>query len=274
MRRLLARTGWGEDAAWFTYSNSWNTVDHQSANANAIEFYANGEWLTKVRVGYDLDYISSPNLNTVAIENTPPDRDDYRLMLSERGSQWLYGATGDPLPPVIAVGDGFVAAYGDATNTYNSEYEGVTGVRHASRSVVWLEPDVIVVFDQMATDQPGFKRFWLNLPARATVDGQTATMISPGGQTFTIQALLPADAALSVFELDDEPSAAPANGEMMTWRYGAEAPGDPAQAVFLHVLSAGSAPDVELLSSAADGASVRVGGTVITFAGDSIRVGQ
>ena len=273
MRRLLARTGWGEDAAWFTYSNSWNTVDHQSGNANAIEFYANGEWLTKVRVGYDLDYISSPNLNTVAIENTPPDRDDYRLMLSERGSQWLYGATGDPLPPVVTVGDGYVAAYGDATNAYNSEYEGVTGVAHASRSVVWLEPDVIVVFDQMTTEQPGFKRFWLNLPASAVIDGQTATMISPGGQTFTIQAVLPPDAELSAFALEDEPSSPPANGEMMVWRYGAEVPGDPAQAVFLHVLSAGDPPEVELLSSAADGASVRVGETVITFAGEEISVG-
>ncbi len=99
-------------------------------------------------------------------------------------------------------------------------------------------------------------------------------MTSPGGQTFTIQAVLPADAALTVFELEDEPSSPPANGEMMTWRYGAEVPGDPAQAVFLHVLSVGEPPTVELLSSTANGASVRVGETVITFDGETIGVGE
>ncbi|HYO89011.1 MAG TPA: hypothetical protein VER79_10200 [Candidatus Limnocylindrales bacterium] len=273
MRRLLARTDWVDDAAWFTYSNSWNTVDHQAANANAIEFYRAGEWLTKVRVGYDLDYISSPNLNTVAIQNTPPEHDDWRGMLGERGSQWLYVASGDPLPPRMTVGEGFVSAYGDATNAYNSEYEGSTSVTHASRSVVWLMPDVIVVYDQIATAMPGFKRFWLNLPASAAIDGQTATMVSPGGQTFTIQTLLPDDATLSVTELTDEPSGAPAEGETMRWRFGAEAAGDPARTTFLHVLVGGdSAPEVELLSSDERGASVRVGEDVIMFSGEVITV--
>lgn len=57
MRRLLARTGWSESAAWLTYSLSWDRVDHQAGNGNTFEFYYGGEWLTKIRVGYDLDYL-------------------------------------------------------------------------------------------------------------------------------------------------------------------------------------------------------------------------
>jgi hypothetical protein len=88
MRRLLARTDWTENATWFVYANSWNQVDHQSGNANSIEFYRNGEWLTKVRVGYDLDYQTSENYNTLAVQNTLPEHhDDYRYMTWERGSQ-------------------------------------------------------------------------------------------------------------------------------------------------------------------------------------------
>lgn len=279
MRRLLARTGWTEDAEWFTYGLSWNAIDHQSANGNAVEFYRNGEWLTQVRVGYDLDYLASDNQNTLTIENTPPEHlDDYRGMLYRRGSQWLYAASGDPAPPAITYGDGYIAAYGDATPLYNSDYEGSVDVRRATRSVVWLQPDTIVIYDHAITGGSGFKRFNLNLPADAAVEGNMATMISPRGQQFTIHTLLPVDAAITVSRLDDEASGAPAVGQTMQYRYTAEAPNEPAEAYFLHVLigaDAGAAlPAITLESADPAAPSVRVGDALVSFAGESIVVSR
>lgn len=277
MRRYLARTDWSPDAAFFTYSNSWNWVDHQAANANAIEFYRQGEWLTKVRVGYDLDYLSSDQMNTLAIQNTQPEPQDYRQMLWERGSQWLYNPAGDPAEPVIAEGEGYVAIYGDATNAYNSTYENMLDVQHASRSVVWLKPDVLLIYDRAVTTSPGFKRFWLNLPAPATTDGNVTTMVTASGQQLQIVALLPTEISTSVIELSDEPSGSPAVGETMTHRYGAEAVGNPTEAVFIHVLvgldAGATAPAITLVNADPNAPVVQVGDSLVTFGDQGREIG-
>lgn len=247
MRRLLVRTDWSENAAWFTYNLSWDEVDHQSGNGNAIEFYRDGEWLTKIRVGYDFDYHTSDNFNTLTVQNTLPDRDDFRLMIGQRGSQWLLSA-GNPPPPVISTTDAYVYAFGDATALYNSEYEGVTAVDHVSRSVIWLKPDVIVVYDRAAThaDNP-VSRFWINFPADAVVSGNVTRMTTEHGQTLTVGTLLPANPLIVVSPLVDEVSSAPANNEMMHYRLMVET--TTPETRFLHVLQGTDAGVVPLTSS-------------------------
>ncbi len=269
MRRYLARTDWSPDATWFTYGNSWNWVDHQAANANAIEFYRGGEWLTKVRVGYDLDYLSSDQMNTLAVQNTQPEPQDFRQMLWERGSQWLYNPAGDPAEPIITEGEGYVAIYGEATQAYNSTYENMLDVQHASRSVVWLQPDVLVIYDRAVTASAGFKRFWLNLPAPATTEGNVTTMVTASGQQLQIVALLPTEITTSVIALGDEPSGSPAVGEIMTHRYGAEVVGNPTEAVFVHVLigmdAGATAPTITLVNGDPNAPVVQIGESLVTF---------
>ncbi|HVO41412.1 MAG TPA: hypothetical protein VMT34_02260, partial [Aggregatilineales bacterium] len=199
LRRLLARTDWSPNAAWFTYALTWDTIDHQTADGNTIEFYRKGEWLTMQRVGYDLDYATSDNLNTVTLENDKPNRDpdDYRTMLWSRGSQWFYIPAGDPPPPLVSFSDRFVYAEGDATNLYNSTYESASDVLHASRSVMWLKPDVIVVYDHATSRTANrAKRFWLNFPARATTSGKLTSMKTDKGQQLFVTTLLPTNAAI------------------------------------------------------------------------------
>jgi hypothetical protein len=276
VRRLLARSDWSEQASWITYSLTWNTVDHQSANGNSVEFYRRGEWLTQIRPGYDLDYLASDNQNTLLIQNTPPEYDDWRWMLYEKGSQWLYIPSGDPLPPLIQETDQSISIYGDATNLYNSDYAGSTDVLQATRSVVWLKPDILVIYDQARTQNPGFKHFVLNLPATGTLENQQAHIITPGGQDFWILNLLPNEISASIVELGNEVSDDPANGNVMTHRYLAEAVGDPTEARFLHVLigaDAGAAlPEVTLLSSDSASVRVQIGEIILTFEGQTINI--
>lgn len=274
LQRLLARTDWTPGATWFTYSLPWDTIDHQTADGNTIQFYRQGEWLTMQRIGYDLDYATSDNLNTLTIQNDKPDRDpdDYRIMVWTRGSQWFYEPAGDPPPPLISINDQFVFAQGDATNLYNSTYESITDVLHASRSVIWLKPDIIVVYDRAATktaNRP--KRFWLNFPAKAVTSGKVTTMTTEKGQQLFVTTLLPADAAINVSALPDEKSGPPANAMPMKYRLTIEAPGGPKEARFLNVMQgadAGAKPQPVQLLASTEGtpfAGAVVGKTVVLF---------
>lgn len=275
MRRLLARSDWTEDAAYFTYNLSWDEIDHQSGNGNAIEFYRDGEWLTKIRVGYDFDYHSSDNMNTLTVTNTRPNRDDFRLMLWERGSQWLYSA-GEPSQPLISIHDAYIYAYGDATPLYNSEYEELTAIEHVSRSVVWLKPDIIVIYDRAITDAENPQAgFWLNFPDDATVTDNLTTMTTASGQHLYITTLLPENPQITVNLLEDELSSAPAHFENMRYRLHVTPTELSGTTQFLHVLQGGDADSLPLSptflvsSSGAAYQGVEVDNTAILFPVDS-----
>ncbi|MEX2543058.1 MAG: hypothetical protein WD314_14725 [Trueperaceae bacterium] len=256
--RLLARTDWSEEASWFTYSLGWTTIDHRHGDGNTFEFYRNGEWLTKERTGYGPNISASDYHNTIALENDAPDHNspsDYRHSLWQRGSQWVYVASGDGRVVDMSLADDFVYALGDATDLYNSEYELSTDILHASRSIIWLKPDRIVVFDRARSrTAERFKRFWLNLPTDPVIDGKLSVATTEQGQQLFVTTLLPADAVVTgepaeALEEDGEP----ANNEPMNYRLRVEAPGGPQEANFLHVLQgadAGAVADaVELVQS-------------------------
>jgi hypothetical protein len=283
--RLLVRTSWQEDAAWFTYALGWKNIDHQHVDGNGFEFYRAGEWLTKGLVGYgaefedddptnDYFFPSSEYHNTLALENDPPQYNDPTQDRSHqiwrRGSQWEYEPAGDPTILALSVAPGYAYALGDATNLYNSTYQGSTDALYASRSIVWLAPDVIVVYDRAATETDGrFKRFWLNLPAEATVAGNRTTMTTAGGQQLVVTTLLPADAVPAVQPLDIHVEDL-ANGEPMRYRLLVEAPGGPRETRFLNVLqgadSGAQVAQVVAIASA-DGAfaGTVVGTTAVLF---------
>ena len=239
--RLMARTSWDADATLFTYALGWITVDHQHCDGNQFEFYRKGEWLTKERTGYGFNIGASDYHNTIALENDPPehnDADDYRHIFWERGSQWWGTPDGDPTIVAMSTADDYVYALGDATNLYNSSYEGSTDIVHASRSIVWLKPDHIVIYDRAASKTDGrFKRFWLNLPTEAEIAGNVSTATTTSGQHLVVTTLLPTDAAISSEPAEAlEENSEPAVGEPMHVRLRVEAPGGPTDVRFLHVL--------------------------------------
>ena len=243
--RLDARTGWGSDATWFNWALGWNTIDHQQGDGNSFSLYRRGEWLTKPLTGYDLG--TSDFKNTLAIQNgaLAADHNDFpRNVVSQRGSQWPYNPAGDGKVLAESVGAGYVYGLGDATALYNDPYEGLNDVTHASRSILWLEPDVVVISDRASTSANGrFKRFWLSLPAAPVVTGRTATMTTPKGQHLFVSSLLPADASVSAagVDLQTTDGEARADGEVITARLQIEAPGAPLSVRFLTVLQGADA---------------------------------
>jgi hypothetical protein len=284
--RILARTGWDEDASLFGYMLGWSTTDHQSANGNHIELYRKHEWLLKQRTGYsDFAYLLSDNHNTLALENDPPHKengepyppDDGRYLAWERGSQWQQGLGGDGRILAQSVQPGYVYVLGDATRLYNAPAANSTDVLHASRSVVWLKPDRIVIYDRATTKTDNrFKRFWLNLPTVPQIEGERATMQTDGDQKLVVTTLLPVNAERKAFAAANEPDPndprgeAPAAGEPMKAKLMVAAPGDPADARFLHVLQAAdtaTTPDpTRLITSVGTPfAGAQVGAQVVLF---------
>lgn len=275
LNRVFSRTGWDANASWLNYRLGWNSIDHQMADGNHFEWYRRGEWLTKGRAGYANiaeGIASSEFYNTVTIGNDRPDRsdDDWRIDLWQRGSQWNLVSDDTPTITAYQADAGLLSISGDATSLYNSSSEGATAVLHASRSLLWLKPDVLVVYDRAETRGAGYrKRWWLQLAAPATVQGATAVVHTPGGQQLAVSALLPADARLrAVNQAEPVAENAVAHNEPMTVRLMNEATDAPAATRFLHVLQAGDAALTPTLVRSADGRweGAAVGAAVILFA--------
>jgi hypothetical protein len=241
MNRILARTAWGDpEASWFTYILGWNSIDHQHATGNAIGFWRKGEWLTKPWAGYGMFVGNADYQNTLALRNAGGATGvDFWAENNRRGSQYLYGP-GDPLPLASSLADGYTYALGDATALYNNAAIGASAVTEATRSVLWVKPDTIVVYDRAATADAGlFKRFWLNLPAAPALAGARATAATASGrQRIVVDTLLP-DGAAPAVDLSVPDGAGyveTASYEPMVARLFVAAPGAPARTAFLHVI--------------------------------------
>jgi hypothetical protein len=241
--RLLARSDWSRDAAFVTFQAGWAGIDHQHGDALDFGLWRGGEWLTKERVGYGYFFETSEQHNTLSVENARPHHtdDDRRRGFWTSGSQWVLSHSSDPVWLAHSIEKDHAYARVDATGMYNSDYEGVSGVRGVSRAWLWLAPSVIVVYDRVRTDSDAaFKRFWLHTPRPASVHGQQGRVVTPGGQSLVVTTLLPESARMTARAYD--PSGGwqrrPADGEPMLADLLVEPATSAASCEFLHVLEA------------------------------------
>jgi hypothetical protein len=205
--RILAHSNWSASASWFTFRCSWEWINHEGGDCGEFEFFRKGTWLTKEWSGYadDVHGYSPPLHNVLSIQNTAPSNagPDYLWEFAVLyGGQWNNGGSlGDP-SVWLSVNANRAYAQVDATNLYNHpEYwiaaEAATDVKLARRSVVWLNPDHVIVYDRAQTGHAGrFKYQNLVLLAKPTIKGNTATLVA-NGQQLTVQVLQPATAALA-----------------------------------------------------------------------------
>ena len=237
--KILARTSWNEDASWFTYTLPWTGIDHQFAAANMFEFYRKGEWLTKQWAGYGTIVAGSDYKNTLALENTPPATGvSFWQANHAHRSQYLYGPGGDPSLLAHSLRPDYAYVLGDATNAYNAPSAASTDIKEATRSLLWVKPDTIVVYDRAESFTGGReKRFMLMLPSPPALVGTRAT-VTTATQQLVVDTLLPAGAVIGVDaeRPDDTGYDETAEFERMTRRLKVDAPGGPAVARFLHVL--------------------------------------
>lgn len=258
MGMFLARSGYSSADTYFHWRLDWNQIDHQRGDSLSFGLWKNGLWLTKVMAGYGALQGCSDYRNALAIQTgTPTSSGTSEDTLAVHGSQWIYSPAGDPHIVARSTAGGFLHFTGDATNLYNHRWQStLQECAHASRSLVWLKPGRIVVYDRAKTKQAGFfKRFWLNLPelpADVDVTGNIVHSTAYEGATakaeLFVTKLLPLESSPQITDISSgEPSA----GEDMHSRVFTESTTQDAR--FLHVIegtdAGGSAVSASNLAS-------------------------
>lgn len=247
--RLLARTDWTPSASMFTFRSSWESINHQDGDAGQFEIFRKGEWLTKELSNYDNNGNGQSSMwhNGLALQNwcangKPQNLNFFEAPYWPNGSQWNNGVSaGDPVT-IASFGSGYAYAQTDMTKLYNrpsvwTPANAALDIQHASRSILWLTTDHVVVYDRAASLHNGFKRFNLNLPTVPLIDSvnQLAMMTSPAGQHLFVQTILPTSASIKYV-----PEAGTISNiaqlETMTGRLVIEDPAQPTTTRFLHVL--------------------------------------
>ena len=251
--RVLSRTNWNSNATTFSYRASWESDNHQDGDGGQFEFFRNGEWLTKEMSNYDNNGLGLTTYyhNTLALQNWcqngTPNLNWFEAGEWANGSQWILGlSAGDPVT-TTSNGPGYTYVNSDLTKLYNrpniwTPSNGATDITQATRSIVWLNSDYVVVYDRATSIHSGlFKRFNLNFATPPSIAGKTATETMADGQLLFVQTLLPANSTsssrLSANDLSPHSDLDP-----MFFTYTVQDPSNPSDTRFLHVLQ-GSDPN-------------------------------
>jgi hypothetical protein len=148
-----------------------------------------------------MDYTTLYHNNLSVQNDTPATVNPLWSTNLATGSQWNNGGNNSDPSIAISVNDNWAYELTDSTNLYNhpdfcTAANGAIGVTGVSRSLVWLYPDHIIVYDRGTTKSPSrFKRFNLVLMNPPTISGNTARSAA-GGEALTVQSLMPAAATL------------------------------------------------------------------------------
>ncbi len=247
--RLVDRTDWGQMATMFDYRASWQTINHQQLDAGQFEFYRKGEWLTKGLANYDVgeNGASSFMHNTLSLQNWCANGVPTDLQWNEgdfwtNGSSWSLGAcAGDPVTLTS-----FQPAYDflrtDLTPLYNrpgsSAANAAMDNTNVVRSVLWIKPDSVVVYDRVTSRHSGlFKRFNLTLIGKPQATNNVITSATAGGQVLTVTELLPINSQLTVTPVGTLVNPI-ADLEPSQYQLSLEDPSLPADTRFFHVFQA------------------------------------
>jgi hypothetical protein len=201
--RIVAHSDWSATNTMFDYRASWESINHQDGDGGQFELYRKGEWLTKEMSNYDNNAVGLTTVyhNTLALQNWSangtPALNWFESGEWANGSQWILGLNaGDPTT-VTSNGPGYVYAASDLTKLYNrpdiwSPNLGATDITQATRSILWLNNDYIVVYDRATSQHSGlFKRFNLSLVNKPVIGGNAVTETMVSGQKLFVQTLLP-----------------------------------------------------------------------------------
>jgi len=119
-------------------------------------------------------------------------------------------------------------------------------IQQATRNILWIKPDHIVVYDRATSLHPGlFKQFNLNFITTPSISGHTITEVTPGGQQLFVQTLLPTNATLTYLPVTNITTIS--QEEYTSCRVVIEDGNFPVDTRFLHVLQgadSNAAPDV------------------------------
>jgi hypothetical protein len=168
---LYTRSGWDTHATWVNLIAGPYTQSHAHQDQGSLMIYKDG-WLA-----YDAVVDSHSGLTQ---ETTA-----HGLVRITSGGQSV-PQIADTISRLAALhqGTGYTYASADLTPAYN----GNSAVQKVQRDIVFLQPNVVIVFDRVQSANGTTQTWQLASPVAASISGATAT-ITNAGHTLQIQKL-------------------------------------------------------------------------------------
>jgi hypothetical protein len=171
--QLYARSGWDEGATWLNFIAGPYTESHAHQDQGSFMIYKGG-WLA-----YDGVVASTSGL-------TQEPEAHSLLRFTNGGTTVPMREPSTSTMSAVARGPGWMHAAGDLTPSFG----GNAAVTQWQRELVYIEPNVVVVYDR-AESGTGTQQIWQVVsPASFTVNGETAS-VSASGHSLSVQRILP-----------------------------------------------------------------------------------
>ena len=184
--QIYARSGWDRNATWVNLVAGPYTESHAHQDQGSLMIYKGG-WLA-----YDANVDSRSGLAQATTA--------HGLVRISSGGQPVrqIGSTTSRVEG-LAKGAGWVYAATDLTPAY----KGNAAVQKVQREMLYLEPDVVIVFDRV-TSAAGTTQTWqIAAPTQPAISGNTAT-ISNAGHQLRVTRLAPSAGAMSTYDFRGE----------------------------------------------------------------------
>lgn len=244
--QVYARSGWDPGATWVNLIAGPYTESHAHQDQGSIMIYKGG-WLA-----YDANVQSRSGLSQKTTSHS-------LVRIDRAGAPVKQVAVTTSTLTALKQGPGYVYASADLTPAYH----GNAAVQQVRRELVYLAPNVVVVFDRVQTAADTTQTWQLVAPVAPSISGATAT-IANAGHTLRVTRIAPSSAATSVYDLRGDPDLKGG------YRLDARVPGGDRR--YLHVL----AVDGAVSSASASGATgvtlnLAGGGTAtVSFSPDAV----
>jgi hypothetical protein len=174
---IYSRSGWDPHATWVNMIAGPYTQSHAHQDQGSLMLFKDG-WLA-----YDAVVDSASGLTQ--------DTTAHSLVRIDNGGSPVR-QVGNTISKVEALhqGDGWLYAAADLTPAY----DGNSAVGKVHREMLYLQPNVVIVYDRVASGSGTSQTWQLVTPVQPSISGNTAT-ITNAGHTLSVQRLAPADAS-------------------------------------------------------------------------------
>jgi hypothetical protein len=224
---LYMRSGWDTGATWVNLIAGPYTESHAHQDQGSLMIYKGG-WLA-----YDANIHSKSGLYQATTAHS--------LVRIDRGGAPVrqIGKTTSKLV-ALKKRPGFTYASADLTPAYY----GNSAIQKVHRDLVYLEPNIVVVFDRVQTAADTTQTWQLAAPVAPVLGGPTAT-ITNAGHSLRVTRIAPSSATMSVFDYRTDSTM---NGG---YRLDETVPGGDRR--YLHVLAVGDSSGSPVSSASANG---------------------
>ena len=179
---LYSRSGWDPHATWVNLIAGPYTESHAHQDQGSIMIYKDG-WLA-----YDPVVDSHSGINQ--------ETSTHGLVRIDSGTTPVRQIA-STISKLVALhtGPGWVHASADLTPAYN----GAATVQKVHRELVYVKPDVVIVFDRVSTSAGTTQTWQLATPVQPSISGNTAT-ISNAGHALKVTRIAPTSGTMSSFD--------------------------------------------------------------------------